>query len=102
MNLFPEKMWFQEISESTSHSNLFIKGMPFMNTLESHYSLIHSVQNIYFHSRYITIISHVSLYMKYCNHCALTGTSIVGWGGGVGFQWNKRNVLQLNVNSSKI
>lgn len=92
------------ISESTSHSNLFIKGMPFMNTFvlcrESHYSLIHSVQNIYFHSRYITIISHVSLYMKYCNHCALTGTSIVG--GGVGFQWNKQNVLQLNVNSSKI
>lgn len=76
------------ISESTSHSDLFIKGMPFMNTFvlcrESHYSLIHSVQNIYFHSRYITIISHVSLYMKYCNHCALTGTSIVGWGGGGG------------------
>lgn len=97
-------MWFQEISESTSHSNLFIKGMPFMNTFvlcrENHYSLIHSVRNIYFHSRYITIISHVSLYMKYCNHCALTGTSIVG--GGVGFQWNKRNVLHLNVNSSKI
>lgn len=99
-------MWFQKISKSTSHSNLFIKGMPFMNTFvlcrESHYSLIHSVQNIYFHSRYITIISHVSLYMKYCNHCALTGTSTGGVGVGVGFQWNKQNVLQLNVNSSKI
>lgn len=99
-------MWFQKISESTSHSNLFIKGMPFMNTFvscrDSHYLFIHFVQNIYSHNRYVTInIKPCYTVHKYFNHCALTGTIIWGEAGGVGFQWNKLNVLQLYVNPLK-
>lgn len=79
-------MWFQEIFESISYFNLFIKGMLFMNIFvlcrESYYLLIYFVQNIYFYSRYIIIISYVLLYMKYCNYCVLIGISIVGGGGG--------------------